>query len=96
LVGRKDLGCREPFFASEEVRMLEIAWGLWPFGCRHKNLSVPFSMEKAYQQGVDVADELPPGCSHYVVCLNCGQRFGYDWSNMKVVKGIKTKLKPAG
>lgn len=47
---------------------------------------------------VDVADELPPGCSHYVVCLKCGRRFGYDWSLMRVIKSkaIKTKLKAAG
>jgi hypothetical protein len=80
--------------------MLEKAWGLWPFGCRHKNLSVPFSLERAKQQSmhVDVADELPPGCSHYVVCLKCGRRFGYDWSLMRVIKSkaIKTKLKAAG
>jgi len=73
--------------------MLEMAWSLWPFGCRHKNLSVPFSMDKARQQHVDVPDDLPPGCSHYVVCLQCGRRFGYDWSSMKV---IKTRLKTAG
>jgi len=78
--------------------MLENAWGLWPFGCRHKNLSVPFSMERAQQQQmpVDIADELPADCSHYVVCLKCGQRFGYDWGSMRVVKRIKTKLKTAG
>ena len=76
--------------------MLEKAWGLWPFGCRHKNLSVPFSMEKAQHMHVDVTDELPSGCSHYVVCLKCGQRFGYDWGSMRVMKQIKTKLKTAG
>ena len=47
---------------------------------------------------VDVTDELPPGCSHYVVCLKCGRRFGYDWGSMKVIKtkAIKAKLKTAG
>jgi hypothetical protein len=58
-----------------------------PFGCRHTRLSVPFSIKMAEQHAAytDVAEELPPGCSHYVVCLNCGRRFGYDWSEMRVL-----------
>jgi hypothetical protein len=80
--------------------MLEKGWTLWPFGCRHKNLSVPFSTERGQQQQmhVDVPDELPPGCSHYVVCLQCGRRFGYDWGSMKVIKtkALRTNLKTAG
>ena len=66
---------------------------LWPFGCRHNNLSVPFSMEMArqHEMHLDTAEELlPTGCSHYVVCLSCGRRFGYDWSSMRIVK---SKLK---
>jgi len=83
------------------LNLLEKAWGLLPFGCRHNNLSVPFSMASAARQQhmyVDVTDELPPGCSHYVVCLKCGRRFGYDWGSMKVIKtrAVKAKLKTAG
>ena len=69
---------------------------LWPFGCRHTKLSVPFSMEMVRHNVMHVdteEDELPAGCSHYVVCLQCGRRFGYDWSSMRVVK---SKLKTAG
>jgi hypothetical protein len=77
--------------------MLEkVIRSLWPFGCRHNRLSVPFSMEMVrHNEGhVDTEeDELPSGCSHYVVCLRCGRRFGYDWSSMRVVK---SKLKTAG
>jgi len=91
----------ELFLLREELTMLDKAWSLWPFGCRHKNLSVPFSMEWTARQQymhVDVVDDLPPGCSHYVVCLKCGRRFGYDWGSMKVIKAkaVKTKLKTAG
>jgi hypothetical protein len=45
------------------------------------------------QAHLDWSEELLPGCSHYVVCLDCGRRFGYDWSEMKMVK---SKLKSAG
>jgi len=76
-----------------DLNMLEKMFNL--FGCRHAHLSVPFSMETARQNQahLDWAEELPSGCSHYVVCLECGRRFGYDWSEMKV---IKTKMKAAG
>ena len=66
--------------------MLEKVFNL--FGCRHTRLSVPFSMETARQNQahLDWSEELPTGCSHYVVCLDCGRRFGYDWSEMRVVR----------
>jgi hypothetical protein len=68
--------------------MLEKVLKLWPFGCRHSQLSVPFSVESArqHQAHVDTPDEeLPANCSHYVVCLKCGRRLGYDWSEMRIV-----------
>jgi hypothetical protein len=24
---------------------------------------------------------------HYIVCLDCGKHFSYDWSKMQIVKG---------
>ncbi len=75
--------------------MLEKVLNLLAFGCRHAHLSVPFSMDMARRNHVhlDWSEELPPGSTHYVVCLDCGRRFAYDWSTMKV---IKTKMKVAG
>jgi hypothetical protein len=26
------------------------------------------------------------GAAHYVVCLDCGKKFAYDWSEMRVVR----------
>jgi hypothetical protein len=26
------------------------------------------------------------GPGHYVVCLECGKKFGYDWSEMRIIK----------
>jgi len=41
------------------------------FGCRHVNLSFPLT---------------PKGKKNpYVVCLECGKEFPYDWGKMKVV-----------
>jgi len=68
---------------------------LFSFGCRHSHMSVPFSMDVArqHQAHLDWVEELPKGCTHYVVCLDCGRRYGYDWDEMKVIKG---RLRPAG
>jgi hypothetical protein len=49
---------------------------------------------RQHQAHLDWAEELPADCAHYVVCLDCGRRYGYDWNAMKVMK--TTRLKPAG
>ena len=74
--------------------MLKRMLDLLPFGCRHARLTVPFSTDtgRRGQAHLDCKDELPHDCSHYVVCLECGRRFGYDWNSMKV---IKTRLNKA-
>ncbi len=57
------------------------------FRCRHSHVSLPFTSASAgdYERHTDwepVSNS--KSMSHYVVCLDCGQKFGYDWSNMKV------------
>ncbi|PSH04170.1 MAG: hypothetical protein CXZ00_08995 [Acidobacteria bacterium] len=61
---------------------------LLSFACRHTRLSLPFPIDVAHQQQahLDCSEEMPSGCSHYVVCVDCGKRFGYDWHEMKVIK----------
>jgi hypothetical protein len=41
----------------------------WLFRCRHKRMSKPITRN----------------LRTYVVCLDCGSEFKYDWTNMKVV-----------
>lgn len=43
----------------------------WLFWCRHKRLTFPVTRN----------------LRTYVVCLNCGEEFGYDWQEMKVNDG---------
>lgn len=50
------------------------------FGCWHKNYSFPITARGSKRQS--------PAASvtgTYVVCLDCGKEFAYDWQNMKVV-----------
>jgi hypothetical protein len=48
------------------------------FGCPHKHCTFPITSTK-------------PGhaSATYVVCLDCGREFPYDWERMKVVSHIK-------
>jgi hypothetical protein len=51
------------------------------FGCCHKNYSFPITVKK----GNAALNEAARVTGTYVVCLDCGKEFPYDWSRMKVV-----------
>lgn len=61
---------------------------LLPVGCRHRHMSLPFSStpsRRTPNQGEwDRVSHAASGI--YVVCLDCGKHFDYDWSEMRVVK----------
>jgi len=50
------------------------------FGCWHKNYSFPIT-NKSGQRRSKAASVT----GTYVVCLDCGKEFPYDWRQMKVV-----------
>ena len=50
------------------------------FGCWHKNLSFPVSVRQG-QRGSLAARRT----GTYVVCLDCGKEFAYDWQDMRIV-----------
>ena len=56
------------------------------FGCAHRHCTFPITAKKR-------GAALPEGraCrSTYIVCLDCGKEFPYDWQQMKVVSTAKT------
>lgn len=54
----------------------------WLFGCSHRRTTFP----RTQQAGVSV-DGLPRAQPEiYVVCLDCGRQFTYDWTTMRVTK----------
>ncbi len=57
--------------------------------CSHKKISQPFAASAAVpmRRAVNAQWDAPAAASarHYVVCLDCGQKFEYDWSNMRVL-----------
>lgn len=53
--------------------------------CRHNKLTKPFA---AAMTQTAVGSDWGPVTeyTHYVVCLECGKKMAYDWSNMRVIK----------
>ena len=47
------------------------------FGCAHRRCTFPITATKT-------AEKRP--ATTYIVCLDCGQEFSYDWERMKIVK----------
>lgn len=50
------------------------------FGCWHSNLSFPITTKSGKRRSA--AASLT---GTYVVCLDCGKEFAYDWREMKIV-----------
>jgi hypothetical protein len=51
------------------------------FGCRHSRYSFPITMRANARRGTAVTRT-----GTYVVCLDCGKEFSYDWQEMKVAE----------
>ena len=50
------------------------------FGCRHSRYSFPVTVRRAKHRPQAAALT-----GTYVVCLDCGKEFAYDWQEMKVI-----------
>ena len=66
--------------------MFEKILQLLSVACAHRKLSKPFAAEFDDGRNADWMPVSNGGPSHYVVCLDCGKRFGYDWRNMRVMR----------
>lgn len=53
--------------------------------CRHSHISHPFAAAVITRNKSDDWDTVTESGDHYVVCLDCGRKFRYDWSAMRVV-----------
>jgi hypothetical protein len=51
------------------------------FGCWHRKYSFPITTKK----GSDHHSHAASVTGTYVVCLNCGKEFPYDWNQMKML-----------
>jgi hypothetical protein len=53
------------------------------FGCWHRRYSFPITVRGGLQRPAAAAVT-----GTYVVCLDCGREFPYDWNTMKKVKVV--------
>jgi hypothetical protein len=49
------------------------------FGCGHKHYSFPITVNKGRRSAAASIT------GTYVVCLDCGKEFPYDWKEMRIV-----------
>lgn len=61
------------------------------FGCWHKNCSFPITSKSSQRHS-----EAAGVTGTYVVCLDCGKEFPYDWREMKVVAMPRRRAAAAG
>ena len=60
------------------LQMLSIA-------CKHKNTSQPFAAGSFARSKSQDWEPVVASGKHYVVCLDCGKQFNYDWNRMRIV-----------
>jgi hypothetical protein len=59
------------------------------FGCSHTSMSFPRTIKRRIGQCVPVHQT-----ETYVVCLECGKEFGYDWQQMRLLGPLKQMAQP--
>ncbi len=67
--------------------MLEKLLQLLAIKCRHNRTSQPFTAStRAAAASGGSWEPVVAAPTHYVVCLDCGQKFRYDWNEMRIVR----------
>jgi len=69
--------------------MIEKLLQLLAVSCRHRKISQPFTAATAATTARAVGsswESVSTTTSHYVVCLECGKKFSYDWDQMRIVR----------
>ena len=57
----------------------------WLFGCSHRRTSFPMTVRNPS------SDNRRDGAETYVVCLDCGQHFAYDWAAMRITRAKQNR-----
>jgi hypothetical protein len=65
--------------------MVERILQLLSVKCAHRRTSQPFTASTAAASATAQWESVS-SASHYVVCLECGKKFTYDWSEMRIVR----------
>lgn len=60
------------------------------FACPHRRTTFPLTPGRK-----NAAFAAPNTARTYVVCLDCGKEFAYDWDGMRLGKQVDTRLPAA-
>jgi hypothetical protein len=69
--------------------MLNKVLQLLSLSCKHRKTTKPFAAAVAANVNRSSSAEwesVSSGPGHYVVCLDCGKKFAYDWANMRIMR----------
>ncbi len=66
--------------------MLERIFRLLALTCSHKRITQPFVAASGTHSPHREWESVGAGPDHYVVCLDCGRKFAYDWATMRIVR----------
>jgi len=63
------------------------------FGCWHRHLSFPITVRRPARFNIPAARQT----GTYVVCLDCGSEFPYDWEQMHIAgeDGVSVQARKA-
>jgi hypothetical protein len=67
------------------ANMVQVAFvGLadWLYGCSHRRTTFPITL----RAGLSVDGQQSTQAETYVVCVECGRHFAYDWTTMHITK----------
>ena len=57
------------------------------FGCWHKRVSFPITRKADRRSGAALQS------GTYIVCLDCGKEFAYDWKQMRVLSAHEQRTR---
>jgi hypothetical protein len=60
------------------------------FGCAHRRCTFPITQSKGSDAAAGQDAEERVQRTTYVVCLDCGKEFFYDWQRMKLGRRLRT------
>ena len=71
-----------PNVAANAFRMSLGAMAEWLFGCSHRRTTFPITLRNS----VSVDGQRITQAETYIVCVQCGRHFAYDWTTMRTIE----------
>lgn len=67
---------------ANAVRVRLVGFADWLYGCSHRRMTLPITLRSS----VSVDGQQRTQAETYVVCLDCGRHFAYDWATMRLTQ----------